>query len=145
MYTLMQSKKGTKFFMKEKIKEMLNLYNIAVAICIIVIIVSVYIILKPEDGKIFAKKEKAVVDGVEVVQSNKKETEEISENEARKLAVKQFKKLNEKVKEDSLDIMKIQRKGEEYYYIVSSKNNMEIKVMGGKITRINSSLVEESH
>ena len=131
--------------MKEKLKNILNLYNIAVAICVIVIIVSLYIILKPEDGEIFAKKEKTMVDGVEVIETNKKETEEISEKEARKIAVKQFKKLNENVKEDSLDIMKIQRKGEEYYYIVSPKNNMEIKIMGGKVTRINSSLVEESH
>ncbi len=132
--------------MKEKLKNIVNLYNIAVVICVVVIIVSLCIILKPEDGGIFAKqKEKLMVDGVEVIQSNKKETEEISEKEARKIAVKQFKKLNENVKEDSLSVTKIQRKGEEYYYIVSQRNNVEIKIMGGKITRVNSSLVEESH
>lgn len=130
--------------MKEKLKNIVNLYNIAVVICVVVIIVSLCIILKPEDGGIFAKqKEKLMVDGVEVIQSNKKEKEEISEKEARKIAVKQFKKLNENVKEDSLSVTKIQRKGEEYYYIVSQKNNVEIKIMGGKITRVNSSLVEE--
>ena len=132
--------------MKEKLTNIVNLYNIAVVICVVVIVVSLCIILKPEDGGIFAKqKEKLMVDGVEVIQSNKKETEEISEKEARKIAVKQFKKLNENVKEDSLSVTKIQRKGEEYYYIVSQKNNVEIKIMGGKITRVNSSLVEESH
>ena len=132
--------------MKEKLKNIVNLYNIAVVICVVVIVVSFCIILKPEDGGIFAKqKEKLMVDGVEVIQSNKKETEEISEKEARKIAVKQFKKLNENVKEDSLSVTKIQRKGEEYYYIVSQKNNVEIKIMGVKITRVNSSLVEESH
>lgn len=132
--------------MKDKIKKIFSLYNIAVAICVIVIIVSLYIILKPENGEIFTKqKEKLTVDGVEVIQSNKKETEEISEKEARKIAVKQFKKLNENVKEDNLSVTKIQRKGEEYYYIVSQRNNVEIKIMGGKITRVNSSLVEESH
>ena len=132
--------------MKEKLKNIVNLYNIAVVICVVVIVVSLCIILKPEDGGIFAKqKEKLMVDGVEVIQSNKKETEEISEKEARKIAVKQLKKLNENVKEDSLSVTKIQRKGEEYYYIVSQKNNVEIKIMGGKITRVNSSLVEESH
>lgn len=132
--------------MKEKLKNIVNLYNIAVVICVVVIIVSLCIILKPENGGIFAKqKEKLMVDGVEVIQSNKKETEEISEKEARKIAVKQFKKLNENVKEDSLSVTKIQRKGEEYYYIVSQRNNVEIKIMGGKITRVNSSLVEESH
>ena len=132
--------------MKEKLKNIVNLYNIAVVICVVVIIVSLCIILKPEDGGIFAKqKEKLMVDRVEVIQSNKKETEEISEKEARKIAVKQFKKLNENVKEDSLSVTKIQRKGEEYYYIVSQRNNVEIKIIGGKITRVNSSLVEESH
>ena len=132
--------------MKEKLKNIVNLYNIAVVICVVVIIVSLCIILKPEDGGIFAKqKEKLMVDGVEVIQSNKKKTEEISEKEARKIAVKQFKKLDENVKEDSLSVTKIQRKGEEYYYIVSQRNNVEIKIMGGKITRVNSSLVEESH
>lgn len=132
--------------MKEKLKNIVNLYNIAVVICVVVIIVSLCIILKPEDGGIFAKqKEKLMVDGVEVIQSNKKETEEISEKEARKIAVKQFKKLDENVKEDSLSVTKIQRKGEEYYYIVSQRNNVEIKIIGGKITRVNSSLVEESH
>lgn len=132
--------------MKEKLKNIVNLYNIAVVICVVVIIVSLCIILKPENGGIFAKqKEKLMVDGVEVIQSNKKETEEISEKEARKIAVKQFKKLNENVKEDSLSVTKIQRKGEEYYYIVSQRNNVEIKIIGGKITRVNSSLVEESH
>lgn len=132
--------------MKEKLKNIVNLYNIAVVICVVVIIVSLCIILKPEDGGIFAKqKEKLMVDGVEVIQSNKKETEEISEKEARKIAVKQFKKLNENVKEDSLSVTKIQRKGEKYYYIVSQRNNVEVKIMGGKITRVNSSLVEESH
>lgn len=132
--------------MKEKLKNIVNLYNVAVVICVVVIIVSLCIILKPEDGGIFAKqKEKLMVDGVEVIQSNKRETEEISEKEARKIAVKQFKKLNENVKEDSLSVTKIQRKGEEYYYIVSQRNNVEIKIIGGKITRVNSSLVEESH
>ena len=53
--------------------------------------------------------------------------------------------MGEKIKEESLSLTKIQRKGEEYYYIVSQKNNLEIKIRGGKITRINSSLVEESH
>lgn len=132
--------------MKSKIKEILTPYNIAVTICIIVIIVSLYIILKPSKGSFFGNKvEKVTVDGVEVVQTNKNETEEITEKEARKIAVKQFKLMGEKSKEESLSLTKIQRKGEEYYYIVSQKNNLEIKIRGGKITRINSSLVEESH
>lgn len=131
--------------MKNKLKNIINLYNISIAICVIVIIVSLCIILKPEGKNIFAKQDKIIVDGVEVIQTSKNETEEITEKEARKIAVKQFKVMGEKVKEESLSLTKIQRKGEEYYYIVSQKNNLEIKIRGGKITRINSSLVEESH
>ncbi len=125
--------------MKSKLKEILSPYNIAVAICIIVIIVSLYIVFKPE----IKTKNKQFVNGVEIVQTKKDETEEISEKEARQIAVKQFKKLGEKVKEDSLSVTKIQRKGEECYYIVSQSNNLEIRVRGGKITRINSAVVEE--
>ena len=33
--------------------------------------------------------------------------------------------------------------GEEYYYISSLNNNLEIKIHGGKITRINSASVTE--
>lgn len=131
--------------MKNKLKNIINLYNISIAICVIVIIVSLCTILKPEGKNIFAKQDKIIVDGVEVIQTSKNETEEITEKEARKIAVKQFKVMGEKVKEESLSLTKIQRKGEEYYYIVSQKNNLEIKIRGGKITRINSSLVEESH
>ena len=131
--------------MKNKLKNIINLYNISIAICVIVIIVSLCIILKLEGKNIFAKQDKIIVDGVEVIQTSKNETEEITEKEARKIAVKQFKVMGEKIKEESLSLTKIQRKGEEYYYIVSQKNNLEIKIRGGKITRINSSLVEESH
>lgn len=126
--------------MKGKIKEKFSLYNIAIAACIVIIIVSLYIIFKPNKNN-----EKVTVDGVEVVQTNKNESEEISEKEARKIAVKQFKNLGENVKEESLDLTMIQRKGEEYYYITSKKNNIEVKIKGGKVTKVNSSLVEETH
>lgn len=126
--------------MKGKIKEMFSLYNIAIVACVIIIIVSLYIIFKPNK-----KEGKVTVDGVEVVQTNKKESEEISEKEARKIAVKQFKNLGENVKGESLELTMIQRKGEEYYYIVSKKNNIEVKIKGGKVTKINSSLVEETY
>ena len=119
---------------------MFSLYNIAIVECVIIIIVSLYIIFKPNK-----KEGKVTVDGVEVVQTNKKESEEISEKEARKIAVKQFKNLGENVKGESLELTMIQRKGEEYYYIVSKKNNIEVKIKGGKVTKINSSLVEETY
>lgn len=78
-------------------------------------------------------------DEVEVVNASANTTE----SQAKKTAVKQFKNLGETVKEDDLQIMKIQRKGEEYYYVTSKENTLEIKISTGKVTRINSVVVEE--
>lgn len=120
----------------KKIKRIFNLYNIAIFACIIIILISMYIIFKPEKQE--------TPSGIEVVQSDKGEDKEITEQEARKLAKKQFKKLGEKnIKEENLQVKKIQRSGEEYYYISSAENTMEIKIKSGKVTRINSATVEE--
>lgn len=77
-------------------------------------------------------------DEVKVVQSGNSGNE-ITEQEARKLATKQFKELNEKwVKEKELEVLEFSRANEYYYYISSKENTIEIKKDGGKITRINS-------
>lgn len=120
---------------KKKIKRIFNLYNLAILVCIIIILSSLYIIFKPE--KMYTPS------GIEVVQTKVEEGEEISEEQARKVAIKQFKILKEDVKEDELNIVKIQRNNEKYYYITSVNNSLEIKINGGKIIRINSATVEE--
>ena len=119
--------------MNKKLKMMLNLYNLAILACVVIILISGYIIFKPNKSGVSGK--------VDVVQSEKKE---ITEDDARTLAKKQFKKLGEKsVKKEDLQVKKIQRSGEEYYYISSANNTMEIQISSGKITRINSATVEE--
>lgn len=120
------------------IKKYFTLYNLAIAGAVIVIIVSLIIIFMPEGGK---SKQKTV-DGVKVVTSKTKEDEQITEEDARKLAVKQFKKLGETINKDDVQVNKIQRQGEEYYYIASPRNTLEIKILGGEIKRINSVIVE---
>lgn len=66
-----------------------------------------------------------------------------SEQAARAVAVAKFHELGEAgITESDLEIMKIQRQGEDYYYIASNENTLEIKVDTGKITRINSIPVE---
>ena len=75
--------------------------------------------------------------------NKEKSKDKTSEKQAKKTAVKQFKELGETTKEDELQIMKIQRKGEEYYYVTSKENTLEIKISTGKVTRINSVIVEE--
>lgn len=94
-------------------------------------------VFKPEsseNNQETAKKQ----DKVEIVNADVKAGDKTSEKQAKKTAVKQFKKLGENTKEEDLQIMKIQRKGEEYYYITSKENTLEIKIDTGKVTRINS-------
>ena len=119
--------------LSKKFKKSLTLYNIAIISCVVIIVVSLVIVFMPE------KKEKIMLDGVEVIQSNTKEGSEISEDNAKKLAIKQFKKLGENdLSENNVSCLKILRDEDEYFYIKSKQNTLEIKVKGGQISRINS-------
>ena len=122
--------------LKRKLKRALTPYHIATTICLIVLITSLCIILKPETKK--------TPSGITVVSSKTKENEEITEEEAKELAIKQFKKIGEKnLEKDKINIIKRDRNGEEYYYVTSAENTAEIKIKGGQITRINSASVTE--
>lgn len=122
--------------LKRKLKRALTPYHIATTICLIVLITSLCIILKPETKK--------TPSGITVVSSKTKENEEITEEEAKELAIKQFKKIGEKnLEKDKINIIKIDRNSEEYYYVTSAENTAEIKIKGGQITRINSASVTE--
>lgn len=141
---------------KRKHKKVISPYNMAIVVCIIIIIVALCTLMSSKDNK--SEKEVATQNNqtqireteenqertpIEVVETKTKEGETISEKDALKLAVKQFKKLDEKgINEKKIQIVKILRANEEYYYISSPKNTLEIKLVGGKITRINSILVE---
>lgn len=119
--------------LSKKFKKSLTLYNIAIISCVVIIVVSIVIVFMPE------KKEKIMLDGVEVIQSNTKEGSEISEDNAKKLAIKQFKELGESdLSENDVSCLKILRDEDEYFYIKSKQNTLEIKVKGGQISRINS-------
>lgn len=120
-----------------RFKRIFSFYNIAIFLCVVVTIISICIFFIPT-------KKKVVINGVEIVQSKVKENEIVDESYARKLAVKQFKNVGEKgLKEADLRVLKIQRSGEEYYYVSSKENTLEIKVVGGAITRVNSELVNK--
>ena len=122
--------------LKRKLKRTITPYNIAITICLIVLITSLCIILKPETKK--------TPSGITIVSSKTKENEEIKEEKAKELAIKQFKKIGEKnLEKDKINIIKIDRNGEEYYYVTSAENTAEIKIKGGQITRINSASVTE--
>lgn len=124
--------------LKRKLKRIFNVHNIIILVCLLLIAGCTYVLFKPEIqqtiSKMGAQKEKTVKTSSQG---------EISEKDANKLAVKQFKQLGEKTKESELKTMKIQREGEEYYYISSKENTLEIKIQSGEITRINSVPVTE--
>lgn len=125
---------------KRKLKKVFNLYNMAILACVAIIVCSLYIlVIQPR----IQSKKIVTPSGIEVAQISVKENEEITEKQARKLAAKQFKTLKEDVKESDLKVSKIQRQGVEFYYVVSSENSVEIQILGGKITRINTAPVEE--
>lgn len=64
---------------------------------------------------------------------------EISETEAKRIALAKFQTLGETdTKEDELEIMKIKRKEDMFYYVSSKNNNtIEIKIADGTIARVN--------
>lgn len=127
---------------RRKLKRIFNLYNLLILVCITVTVVSIVLFIKPDFTSWFGTKYKEV-DGVKIVLTEMKEDDEIKEDQAKRVGVKQFKLLGEKdIKESDLKIQKIQRKGVEYYYITSSKNTMEIKIKGGIVSRINAVFVE---
>lgn len=126
-----EKKKKRKF----KLRRIFNMYNIGVVALIALICGCIYIGIKRD--------EVVTSSGIRVVSTYVKEGEKISEEKARKAAVKQFKRIGEDVKAEDLTIMVILRDGNEYYYITSSQNSLEIKIEGGKIERINTVPVEE--
>lgn len=130
-----------------KIKKTFNLYNLAIIGCIIIIAIALFIIFKPSVSNNDNNANDAVANSAPVADSSpvalESNVKDIGEDKAKKLAVKQFKKLGEKVKADELNIIKIQRSGVEYYYVTTPNNNLEIRISDGKITRINSAVVEK--
>lgn len=121
--------------MAKKRKKGFNIYALAIILCIIIILVSLWIIFRPD--KLITPY------GLEVIQSKFSKSEEISEDEARKIAVKQFEKMGEEVNKDSLEVVKLERDDGLYYYISSAQNSLEVRIKGGEITRINAVPVKE--
>lgn len=70
------------------------------------------------------------------------ETTDKQEEEVIKVAEKKFRELGENIDKKDLEVLKIQRNGEIYYYISAKENTIEVREKDGKITRINSIPVE---
>jgi short subunit fatty acids transporter len=123
----------------KRLKRILSPYNLAIFACIIVILVSLYIIIEPNINVNFN-----LFEAKSQEETSVDETKQITEKDARKIAKKKFKELGEKkVEEDDLSVTQIQREGNLCYYVCSSENTVEINISGGKITRVNSVAVSE--
>ena len=146
---------------RSKSRSLISTHNLLIILCLILIAVSVHMLFSEEDEEMIVGQAKEQTqaqnqsqtenqtkptannqvtqkEDVKVVQ-NGNSANEISEQEARKLAVKQFKELDEKwINEKDLEVLEFSRANEYYYYISSKENTIEIKKDGGKITRINS-------
>ena len=115
-------------------KKVFNLYNLAMILCIIVILASLYVVIKPNFNF-------STIGNIQTgIQRNENE---INEDEARKIAQKKFKELGEKkINKESLKITLIQRDNKLYYYVCSLENTIEISQKSGKIVRVNSANIE---
>ena len=146
---------------RRKSRRLISTHSLLIILCLLLIAVSVHMLFSEdvEQMVVGKAKEQTQVQNQEKDQNQTKPTanneatkkedvkvvengnsaNEISEQEARKLAVKQFKELDEKwIKEKDLEVLEFSRANEYYYYISSKENTVEIKKDGGKITRINS-------
>lgn len=130
-------------------KKKFNFYKLAIILCLALIIASLYFIIKykvkpnnaTNGSNISSKNDKSnTVDGVEVVPNDNKE---ISEEDAKSIAIRQFANLGEGANPNKLNVIRLQRDGEEFFYVSSPKNTVEIRISDGKITKINSVVVEE--
>lgn len=139
-----------KRFKKKKFKW----HKLVIIICLALIIVSLYFIFKYKDKLNFKNifggsnissinDKNNTVDGVEIVPNDNKENKEISEEDAKNIAIRQFANLGEGANPNKLNVIRLQRNGEEYFYVSSPKNTVEIRISDGKITKINSVVVEE--
>ena len=139
----MENKETKKVSKLEKIKEIkkieqerkrkiITISAISVASIIVITLVTIFAI---NIGR------KISDEGISAVFSMDKE---ISEEKAVDKALKRFEKMGEEnLSEDNLEVLKILRNGEYYYYISSPDNSLEIRISDGKIVRENSVLVEE--
>lgn len=141
---------------RSKSKSLISTHNLLIILCLILIGVSVHILFKTDEedartktiGEVSQNQSQnqnqlaSSDNDVKVVQ-NGNSSKAITEQEARSLAKKQFKELNEKwINEKDLEVLEFSRANEYYYYISSKENTIEIKKDGGIITRINSVPVE---
>ena len=137
------------------IKKHINLYNAGIIVAVLMILISLIVIFRSNIASGFSAIGSTIKDityhpverdfnGVKVVASKKREDQEITEDEAREMAVTQFERLGESgLDKDSIRVMQLKRNDDLYFFITSEENTMEIRIKGGTVTRINAVVVPE--
>lgn len=143
---------------KEKLEKIKNIKRLkvkkriiysSIVVCSLILICAI-LYLGDKNAQIFGGNIAGMVETKIDISRNKKENkeeekdgkDEKSENKAANVAIKKFKELGENTKKSDLEILKIERKGELYYYISSKENTVEVRIRDNKITRVNSVPVE---
>ncbi len=90
--------------------------------------------------QIFGGNLEGIFTGKESAQDKKKQEDKQKEKAIEK-AINKFNELGEKAQKEELEVLKIQRKGELYYYISAKENSVEVKISNLEITRVNGVLV----
>lgn len=139
---------------KKWMRRYLNLYNLSIVGAILIIIISLCVIFRTniqagftaigsKIQEITYKPKEKTLNGVKVVTPSIKPSQELTEEEAREMAVEQFKRLGENVEKEKLKVSRLKRSDAMYYFISSDKNTMEVSIEGGIIKRINAQVVPE--
>ena len=121
---------------EDVLKKLISPFSIAIIACVLLVGVAIYMFLTTE--------KKRTPSGIEIATIEVNENEDISKDNAIKLAIEQFKILGEKnLKAEDLEVLEIIKQKEDYYFISSKQNTVEIKKLGGMVTMINSATVTE--
>ena len=130
---------GSKEEKLNKIKQIKQIKNkkriiTIVSLILILIVIIVVMFLLDKQYKTFGG---SISEVFEINTNNKTNNtlsneEDKQKQEAIKVAKKKFNELGENVEENNLEVLKIQRKGELYYYISSKDNTLEIRIKDNK-------------
>ena len=116
------------------IKKHINLYSVGIIVAVLMILISLIVIFRSNIASGFSAigstiraityhPEERDFNGVKIVASKKREDQEITEDEAREMAVIQFERLGENaVDKDSLRVVQLKRNDNLYYFIASEEN-----------------------
>ncbi len=116
--------------------------TLIVSVVIGLLLIFTILVITDKNTEIFGGKLSTTF-GLGTKQENTSKDEKKQRSKAVKVAIQKFKELGEEAKEEELEVLRIQRKGDLYYYISAKENTVEIRISDNKVTRVNGVPVEE--